>query len=247
MRLTVQQKRFFDDFGYIFLPGLMAEEAGWIIEEYEKIFRDSGIVHDGTKRSSIGPFIERNERLCTLLDNPKVDGLFASLIGDDYMYHGSGADLYVGDGMWHPDCHDAPNMQLKWAMYLDPLTKDTGALRVVPGSHKQGWIGNLDTQTLWGIPPEEVPCDAPDNTPGDVTVFNLATLHNSLKGGNRRRMLNMGTSAHCKTEEERRYMRRRLPRSVEDLRWDLMLKNAPPGRMRHLQPTLDLINAYAPA
>ena len=170
MKLTDQQKRFFDDFGYIFLPGLMAEEIGWITEEYERSFTENGITHDGTERSSLGNIVEKNEQLFALLDNPKVDGLLAGLMGDDYNYLDSGADLYVGGGMWHPDCHDAPVLQIKWAMYLESLTRETGALRVVPGSHKQGWIGNLDTESLWGITDDEVPCVAPDNTPGDVMV-----------------------------------------------------------------------------
>ena len=79
MTVSSKQKRFFDDFGYIFLPGLMKEEVGWITEEYERLFSESGIVHDGAKRSSLGHIVEKSELLCTLLDHPKVDGLLAGL------------------------------------------------------------------------------------------------------------------------------------------------------------------------
>jgi len=242
VKLTDQHKRFFDDFGYIFLPGLMAQEVDWIIEEYERAFADSRIEHDGTKRSSLGKIVERNERFFDLLDNPKVVSLLSGLLGDNYNYLGSGADMYVGDSMWHPDCHDAPVVQLKWAMYLDPLTRDSGALRIVPGSQKQRWVGNLDTEALWGISDEEVPCAAPDNIPGDVMVFNQSTLHNSLKGGNRRRMLNIVACAHCETNEEMEFLRRRLPGKKDDLMWDRLVETAGDERMKHLRQPLSVMN-----
>ncbi|MCY3773770.1 MAG: phytanoyl-CoA dioxygenase family protein [Gemmatimonadetes bacterium] len=234
MILSHHQKRFFGDFGYLALPGLMREEVPWIVEEFERVFREAGVVHDGTARSSLGCFIERSERLCALLDNPGVDGLLAGLLGEDYNYLGSGGELYVGDGLWHPDCHGDPVVQVKWAMYLDPLTRKTGALRLVPGSHRQGWQGNLDTRALWGIGMEEVPCVVPDNQPGDVIVFNQMTLHNALGGGNRRRMLNILACSSCRTETERAFLRRRLPAGRNELRWELMRKTATPERMRHL-------------
>ena len=234
MKLSHTQKRFFDDFGYLALPGLMENEVPWIVEEFERVFHEAGVVHDGTARSSVGRFIERSERLCALLDNPGVDGLLAGLLGEDYNYLGSGGEMYVGDGLWHPDCHGDPVVQVKWAMYLDPLTPETGALRLVPGSHRQGWQGNLDTRALWGIGMEEVPCVVPDNRPGDVIVFNQMTLHNALGGGNRRRMLNLTACSSCRTETERAFLRRRLPADRNELQWDLMRKTATPERMRHL-------------
>ena len=234
MKLSHTQKRFFDDFGYLVLPGLMENEVPWIVEEFERVFHEAGVVHDGTARSSVGRFIERSERLCALLDNPGVDGLLAGLLGEDYNYLGSGGEMYVGDGLWHPDCHGDPVVQVKWAMYLDPLTPETGALRLVPGSHRQGWQGNLDTRALWGIGMEEVPCVVPDNRPGDVIVFNQMTLHNALGGGNRRRMLNLTACSSCRTETERAFLRRRLPADRNELQWDLMRKTATPERMRHL-------------
>lgn len=234
MKLNDGQIRFFNDFGYLVLPGLLRGEVPWISEEFERVFREAGIVHDGTVRSSVGRFIERNERLCTLLDHPGVDGLLSGLLGEDYNYLGSGGELYVGDGMWHPDCHGDPVLQVKWAMYLDPLTPETGALRFVPGSHRQGWQGNLDTHALWGLGMEEVPCVAPHNQPGDVVVFNQMTLHNALGGGNRRRMLNLLACSSCRSETELAFLRRRLPTDRSELKWDLMRKSAPPERMRHL-------------
>lgn len=41
--------------------------------------------------------------LCGLLDDARVDGIFASLLGDDYVYLGSDGNFYVGDTRWHSD------------------------------------------------------------------------------------------------------------------------------------------------
>ena len=242
MEVSSGQKRFFDDFGYLALPGLMGDEVPWIADEFEGVFDAAGVVHDGSRRTSLGCFIERSERLCALLDNTKVDGLLSGLLGADYNYLGSGGEMYVGDGLWHPDCHGDPVVQVKWAMYLDPLTRETGALRFVPGSHRQGWQGNLDTRALWGISTEEVPCVVPDNQPGDVIVFNQMTLHNALGGGNRRRMLNILACSACRTETERAFLRRRLPASRKELHWDIMRGTATAGRMRHLEQPWTLLN-----
>ena len=46
------------------------------------------------------------------------------------------ANRYVGDTSWHPDYslnYNAPGC--RFAFYLDPLTADSGALRIIPGSH----------------------------------------------------------------------------------------------------------------
>ena len=45
--------------------------------------------------------------------------------------------MYVGDTDWHPDCaFVGTQKRIKGAIYLDTVTKDTGCLRIIPGSHK---------------------------------------------------------------------------------------------------------------
>lgn len=144
----------------------------------------------------------------------------------------------VGDGLWHPDGRFPLVRYVKVILYLDHLTPETGCLRLVPGSHRQDWPPeNIDTAARWGIRPHDVPCMAPENTPGDVILFNLHTVHNALNGGNRRRLLVMGFSAHCHTEAEIQDLKERLP---ETLYSDIMLETATPERMRHLRQPLDL-------
>ena len=59
----------------------MTEDIPWIIEEHRRVFEKKGFVHDGTRRSQIVPFSDQSERLCSLLDHPKVLGVLTSLLG----------------------------------------------------------------------------------------------------------------------------------------------------------------------
>ena len=162
MKLSPQQLQFFGTFGYLHFPGLMKEEVGWIIEEFEAIFAASGQEHDGTQRSCIVPFIDQRERLCTLLDLPKVDGLITSILGADFNYLGGDGNYYTGDTRWHSDGFHTIGQYLKVAFYLDPLSADTGCLRVIPGSHRvdvEDWAARQarDAADLWGISQQMVP------------------------------------------------------------------------------------------
>ena len=49
----------------------------------------NGYNHYGTARSCTVPFIDQSEYLSSLIDDPQIDGIFASLLGDDYNYLGS--------------------------------------------------------------------------------------------------------------------------------------------------------------
>ena len=234
MKLSIRQRRFFKDFGFLYLPGLMADDAAWIAAEFEAIFRQHSPVHDGNERSSVGSFFDYSERLFGLLEDHRIEGVLSGLLGDDFNYLGSGGELYVGDSMWHPDSHDKPLLQVKLALYLDHLTRATGALRLVPGSHLRGWKGNLDPQALWDIDPDEVPCVAPENHPGDVLVFHESTLHNSIGGGHRRRMLNLVCFSRARTDAELAFLDQIIAPRVGKLYSERLLQMATPKQMKHL-------------
>ena len=95
-----------------------------------------------------------------------MDRLFR-LLGDDFNYMGSDGNYYVGDTPWHSDGWHSGVRHIKIAFYLDPLTRNTGCLRVIPGSHK---IGDAfaealhkdvrNSPTTWGIENKDVPAIA---------------------------------------------------------------------------------------
>src|SRR3954471_8160033 len=129
MRLTDQQHNFFDTFGYLAFPGLMADCIEEIIREFEALWESHGGGHGGRRdggaaRSCIFPFIDQRERLCALLDDTRIVDIASSLLGDDFNYMGSDGNYYAGDTSWHSDGFEA-NHRVKIAFYLDPLTRDT--------------------------------------------------------------------------------------------------------------------------
>ena len=133
MPLTEQQVRFFETYGYLGLPGLMADRIDEILQEFAGVWQargggHSGQPHDGSRRSCIVPFIDQSENLSALLDDPRILDAATSLLGDDFNYMGSDGNYYAGDTPWHSDGWHPNIRHIKIAFYLDPLTRDTGCL-----------------------------------------------------------------------------------------------------------------------
>ncbi len=108
MQLSDGQKQFFRDFGFLQIPGLMQDRIESIIADFEDVFvarggGHGGQGHDGTARSCIVPFVDQSEGLSALIDDPRISGIAAGLLGDDWNYMGSDGNFYVGDTTWHPD------------------------------------------------------------------------------------------------------------------------------------------------
>ncbi len=143
-RLTDAQIAFFETFGYLGFPGLMADRIDEIISEFEAVWTDrggghNGKPHDGKARSCIVPFIDQRDKARrSLIDDPRILGIANALLGEDFNYMGSDGNYYVGDTAWHSDGWHPEIRHIKIAFYLDPLTRDTGCLRVIPGSHLIG-------------------------------------------------------------------------------------------------------------
>ena len=245
--LTPEQIRFFETFGYIVMPGLMKDSIGAITDDFEGLFADKGVVHDPAKRTCIAPFADQREGLCALLDHPRIEGLAASLLGDDFNYVGSDGNYYSGDTVWHSDGFHTVGKFLKIAFYLDPVSRDTGALRVIPGSHRVGddWAAKKagKSEELWGIAMRDVPAVSLDSQPGDVVAFDHNLMHAACGGSNRRRMFTLNLSSHARTSEEIAELEDFIAGGarfwIEHAHGDLMKATAGPGRMRHLQQAID--------
>src|SRR6185295_19576571 len=99
-------------------------------------------------------------------------------------YMGSDGNLYVGDTGWHSDGWNASILNIKLAFYLDPVTRDTGALRVIPGSHRMGdqFADRVQREIYkcsenWGMAGRDIPSVALETQPGDVVLFNHNLKH----------------------------------------------------------------------
>ena len=50
-----------------------------------------------TRVHRLGPFIDQHPTLCALLDDPRISGAFASVLGDDFTYWGSDGNFFAGN------------------------------------------------------------------------------------------------------------------------------------------------------
>ena len=252
-QLTDQQITFFQAFGYLGLPGLLADSIQDIIHEFEMVWADrggghNGTPHDGKARSCIVPFIDQRDRLSALLDDPRILGIATALLGDDFNYMGSDGNYYVGDTGWHSDGWHPEITHIKIALYLDRLTRDTGCLRVIPGSHllRDSYAQKLQSdirksQELWGIHGRAVPAMALDVTPGDVLVFNHNTKHAAFGGGDHRRMFTINLCQRYPEEklpELRQYIGGAARFWIDEAYGPAMMRTAGPNRLRHLEQVM---------
>jgi hypothetical protein len=251
--LTEQQISFFNTFGYLSFPGLMADCIDEIIAEFEAIWQrggggHAGKPHDGKRRSCLFPFIDQSERLSALLDDRRITGIIEPFLGDDFNYMGSDGNYYSGDTPWHSDNWSREVIRIKIAFYLDPLSRETGALRVIPGSHRPGEgfsdalherIGR--SQEIWGMHGRDVPAVALETQPGDVVCFNQNCKHSSFGGGGWRRMFTLNFTPRFPDErlqELRDYCSSHTRFWIDRLYGEAMIRTAGPERMRHLEQVM---------
>jgi hypothetical protein len=255
MELTDGQRQFFDTFGYLHLPGLMADRVDWITAEFEEVWSERAVEHDEGKRSCIVPFIDQRESFCTLLDDPRIEAIIDGLLGPDANYLSGDGNYYTGDTSWHPDGAWPLGRFLKVAFYLDPVGRETGCLRVIPGSHRVNeplWQAREAGQSLelWGIEGHEVPSVALESVPGDVVAFNHNMMHASFGGSTRRRMFTLNFNARCETDAEieqlETYINSYARFWIDHVHSETMRSTASPSRMRHLQQVIQHEGGLAP-
>ncbi len=246
MALTEQQCAFFETFGYLVFPSLLTEDLPWIYEGFDEIFAKVPEKHDGTRRTIAGT--DSSEKLCRLLDHPKVIEVASSLMGPEFNYLGGDANYYVGDTGWHSDGWHDNSLFVKMAFYLDPVTRETGCLRVIPGSHRVGdeWVHAVRRvnrpEENFGISGRDVPSVPLESRPGDVVVFNHNLHHAAYGGGSQRRMFTLNLCRRAdKTEEVqdlRAYINGHARFWIEHMHSDTLRRIATPTQQRHLEQVM---------
>ena len=106
LELSEEQLNFFETFGYLSLPGLLADRADQIIADFEEVWQfygggHGGLPHDGEARSCIVPFLDSHPNLCSLIDDPRIVGLADGLLGSDWNLMGSDGNYYAGNTGWY--------------------------------------------------------------------------------------------------------------------------------------------------
>ncbi len=203
--LTTEQKAFFDENGYIHLPGFYDASA---MAEMRDQFHDL-ITNTDTRPAAlkfsymdpvegygIDPYNPRNVRGImdqTLANDywynqfldPRILQVFIDLFGPNIDFHNgkvrNNPPGFTNDQSWHQDWpyerHTKPELAAA-ITYLEDNGVDAGATSVIPGSHLKGDYPTLERS-------HTIPADAIDETEavtvearsGDVVVIHVLIVH----------------------------------------------------------------------
>ena len=243
-KLSQHRLDFFDTFGYLAFPGLFNDCIDKIIEEFEDIWVKSGRTHDKINRSALIQFPDQSKYLSSLLDDHRIHDIASSICCEDFTYFTGSGNYYVGDTSWHSDGYNQrPVKSIKLAFYLDPVTTNSGALRVIPGSHrnKESFGDLLEshlTSDIFGMTGDQIPAVALESNPGDVLVFNHRIKHSSWGGSDARRMFTMNFTERYPNHliaDLKDFLSGEARFFLDRMHGTEMIKTATPERMHHLE------------
>ena len=192
--LTPGQVAHFDTFGFVVVREVFTpDEVSIMKRETEEIYAEHWNGGPATETTQfVQPFFELKPYLSTLVDDDRIYEIGVDLLGPDFLLVQTEGRARATDTSWHgprPAEHELRTAKINF--YLDELTKDTGALRFVPGSHRPAdpdlydllRENNNDPDFRpFGMKPSDVPCYAAESRPGDLVIFRENTLHSSFGG-----------------------------------------------------------------
>jgi len=209
--LTPQQVSFYETFGFLKVPGLLRDDIDQIERGFEAVFADKEHLrldidvelHNNEPRTMVPQFIDKHPALAGLNRDPRIIGVVASLLGEQFEYAQSDGNLYYCDSEWHCDIYGSPMdvRHVKLSIYLDSLRGDTGAPRLIPGTNhwKSEFAHSLRASfrnfgqipSIYGVEGPEVPSVTLDSDPGDLLLWDFRTIHASYFGMPRRRLFTL--------------------------------------------------------
>jgi hypothetical protein len=210
--LTEAQIIQFRTFGFLIFRQLFnPAEVQTINAEFEhglgKAYRH--LPFDGSLRHWVPMMGPETPFFASLVEDPRFHRAAEQMYGDDVFGTITDANRYVGDSAWHPDTGSMHQYGVKFAFYLEPVAAESGALRVIPGSHKEPLHSDV-THYLGhaGAEFRDVPAYVCESQPGDVVAFDLRLWHGSCGGAADRRMCTVVFYNNPKTPEEEEATRR---------------------------------------
>lgn len=231
--LSQQQRDRFDAFGFLFFKRVFSdEEIVGINEEADRLWAedkarpDFKLGNDNSQHTSL--FIEANPKLSWIAEDDRIYETANDLIGPEMVWANSEGNVTgYGEARWHPDRRnmapgDLDYPRLKVMLYLDEVTADKGALRVIPGSHKNPFHDSLypmlqkqdngkDWDTIpeaknpnnmpYGVAGDQMPCHVVESRPGDVLFFNQCLWHAAYNAWEDRRYIALKFAAKPTTDQ----------------------------------------------
>ena len=221
--LTEPQVQHFWTFGFVIMRNLFTpDEIETLRHEYETelnyLYADQPF--SGEKRYWATMLHPRTPLYASLLEDPRFCKPTEQLYGEDALGIVSDANRYVGHTRWHPDHSVDPAEDcygIKFAYYLEPVGAENGALRLIPGSHKNPLHDDLrENLDKFELKICDVPAYVCKSEPGDVVAFDMRCWHASWGGASDRRMCTVVYYKNPESPEEEAATRRRASNSVKE-------------------------------
>ena len=242
--LTLGQKAHFETFGFLIIRQVFEiDEVSIIQQEVDDLFaeeRDGRSAGDETQ--FVQPFFERKPFLSTLVDDDRIYNIGLNLLGPDFILGQTEGRSRPGDTPWHGmEVYKLGTVKIN--LYTDILTKDNGALRFVPGSHKYSDPDIYDQLRQqnddpgfrpFGMRPSEIPCYAAETRPGDLVIFTEDTLHSSFGGALGRQQLAINFWKSPKTAGDEAHIKNLYKRFKYGLRPAESYVHSERPRIRHM-------------
>jgi ectoine hydroxylase-related dioxygenase (phytanoyl-CoA dioxygenase family) len=126
----------------------------------------------------------------SLLEDPRIYIPAEQLVGADSVPVHSNGNSYPADTGWHPDTEEQRLMMVKNVLYLQPTTSERGALRLIPGSHRNPLNEELHHLKIGDSSrycSGDIPSYVFSSVPGDLITFDSLTWHAAIDGFSDRR------------------------------------------------------------
>lgn len=184
--------------------------------------------NDGATFMWASGLVEERPALTELVEDDRIYLAIRELLGGDCIWIGSevmwGIDPKLADHTWHFDGHKSARHldypRTKVMLYLDPQRRDTGALRVIPGSHRDPLHETLfplqdahlgGDPSPYGVEGPQVPACAVETDPGDVVFFNQWLYHAVYGKEGKRRVIIFKFGPRPRTEAHLAMLRENAP------------------------------------
>lgn len=182
--LSAEDLDHFDTFGFVVRRGLLA--AGEVDELERELDRELDRVYggfDGVARQWALMSTGHTPAFAALLEDPRFFGLADEVLRGETLGAACDGSRYVGDTTWHGDTTGPAQWGVKFLFYFEPLDALTGAPRVIPGSHREPYYGQVrDYLRRAGADSRSVPSMVVEVEPGDVLAYDMRLQHASFGG-----------------------------------------------------------------
>ena len=228
--LTAEQESYFDTFGFLLMRQYFPpEEMSEITHEFDKVLTEErgGKPFTGEEQSTT-TIVEHNSFFTQLVENDRIYKVIEQLMPGEFIWSGSEGNLTAhSEHRWHADRQgvaEVDYLRIKVMIYLDPVTKERGCLRVIPGSHRLPLhmdLGPLIAQkagsspSTFGVSGSDLPCSPLEAQPGDVVFFNHCLWHGMFGGWAGRRYVALKFAAKPTTEAHMVSLRRWSPYALK--------------------------------